>query len=929
MSDDKSIDESEAKGNAFALWKPRDKYFTQPKEIRSQSKLDKTYAELTQTRGATEGAIQSKVSRWEDWDKFSKEEDKTKINSAVESKGKSNQTIQSSKALSPLDTSPSVTKTTSDRSKLESRRKSRKDERKRLVAATVTETVRSPPEVNISQSSDQQPQTRSAGNFKRVQSAGRSSSSINRDSDLSARRLRARNSKEVIVEMKSPTRSVSAKETPSITTESQEDRKPILKKKLTRERERERERPKEENNKKLEERRKRIADIKQKLRNREKRDEKPTTAAEVDKEKLVNLTQNWRKNKEQKNSKELLPEVKFTNETVNSPTQPQPQKPQQQKPVPETFSLKSSITLPSEPEEPDGKIEEDDGDMEPLDKALVGISKNSITTVDLKMEGLDDDSIANLLTNLLENTSVTRLLLDGNEMEAKSFLQFNELLLKSTNIDFVSLNFVMLGELGSQTISKGLASNQSVTSLSVVGNDLFENGMASLRIGLQHNTKLAILNLSENSISDAGCKSLHDMMCINSSITKLDISNNYINKEGAQHLAQMIKVNKTLKSLNLERNSLEDGGCEVFSAALPENNSLEELFLGNNIIETHGMLALAKALNLNNSLKLVDLQNNIFEIDSEIALQDVMLKKKGKLSILWKAPPGKNEPPVGKGDIQTIIDYFGAATIVDIYKNNLSLQPLVDVELVLTHIRYNQPEAQIIWDLVFQNKCKSYHHPLDILIRIVKNQVADPSPSREFCKLFAQHVDQLSVTLKPVADERLLFSKLQIFQLIKYLVKMDDPQVVSALVKTSFFPYVTDMFFQFTNHSIYLNEFVEMSEHLLTSTSPSTYTLLYNLLLPAGFFERFLVLFTSQSKLPIPQRTGNFGHMVKIANKLNDAATKNKKLEKLLEGITGWDQALHILSVVNSVNIMPADLKPSESMLKAKKPPGEFDDSLV
>jgi hypothetical protein len=337
---------------------------------------------------------------------------------------------------------------------------------------------------------------------------------------------------------------------------------------------------------------------------------------------------------------------------------------------------------------------------------------------------------------------------------------------------------------------------------------------------------------------------------------------------------------------------------------------------------------LAKALNLNNSLRLVDLQNNIFEIDSEIALQDVMLKKKGRLNILWKAPPGKNEPPVSKGDIQTIIDYFGAPTIVDIYKNNLTLLPLVDVELVLTHIRYNQPEAQIMWDIVFQNKNKSYHHPLDILIRIVKNQVADPSPSREFCKLFAQYAEQLSAILKPI-EERLLFSKLQTFQLIKYLVKMDDPQVVTALVKTNFLAYVTDLFFNFANHSIFLNEFVEMTEHLLTSTSPSTYTLLYNLLLPAGFFERFLVLFTAQSKLPIPQRTGNFGHMAKIANKLNDAATKNKKLEKLLEGITGWDQALHILSVVNSTNIVPPDLKPSESMLKAKKPPGEFDDSLV
>jgi len=122
---------------------------------------------------------------------------------------------------------------------------------------------------------------------------------------------------------------------------------------------------------------------------------------------------------------------------------------------------------------------------------------------------------------------------------------------------------------------------------------------------------------------------------------------------------------------------------------------------------------------------------------------------------------------------------------------------------------------------------------------------------------------------------------------------------------------------------------VELAEHLLTSSSPSSFTLLYNLLLPCGFMEKFLVIFTTQGKLPIPRRTGNFGHMTKIANLLKDSLTKNKKIEKLLEGISGWDQALHILTMVNAVNTFPADLKPSPNLVKEKKPFGELDDNLV
>jgi len=570
-----------------------------------------------------------------------------------------------------------------------------------------------------------------------------------------------------------------------------------------------------------------------------------------------------------------------------------------------------------------------DPEDDPAEKALLGIRKNSIAVVDLKTLSLEDDQVAEILSNLINNASVTTLLLDGNDLEVKSFIQLNELLLKNNNITHLSLNFVMLGEHGSHTITNGLALNHSVTILQVSGNDLFENGMAALGVGLKQNTVITTINLKENSISDAGCKYLADIMSINSTISNLDISNNYINKEGAPYLAEMLLNNSSLRSLNLERNSLEDEGCQAVAVALLSNSTLEELYLGNNIIETMGTCALAEALLSNDSLKLVDLRQNIFDIDSEIALLEVLIKKKGKLTILWKSPPSKNDIPPGRADLQAIIDYFTPDMILDVYKNNESLEPLVDLELVLTHIRYSQSEAQKMWDIVFSDKTVGFRYPLDLLIRIVKHQVAEASPNREYCKLYAANMDRICAVLKPEpSDKSLLFSKLQLFQLTKYITKMDEPHVSSCIIKTSLLTSITELFFKFTNNSIFLSEFVDFFDHLLTSTSPSTFTLLTHLLVQAGFLERLLKVYLEESRQTIPRRTGNFGHMTKIANKINEVATKNKKLEKLLEGYPEWSQTVTALEKVNNVIKIPVDLKPPE-VGKDKKLPAEFDDSLM
>eukprot|EP01123_Difflugia_compressa_P012781 TRINITY_DN5603_c0_g1_i1.p1 TRINITY_DN5603_c0_g1~~TRINITY_DN5603_c0_g1_i1.p1 ORF type:complete len:178 (+),score=19.28 TRINITY_DN5603_c0_g1_i1:59-535(+) len=158
---------------------------------------------------------------------------------------------------------------------------------------------------------------------------------------------------------------------------------------------------------------------------------------------------------------------------------------------------------------------------------------------------------------------------------------------------------------------------------------------------------------------------------------------------------------------------------------------------------------------------------------------------------------------------------------------------------------------------------------------------------------------------------------------------MDEPQVSVALSRSPLPNYLTEMFFRFNMSGIFLSEFVDFFCHLVSSTSPSTFSLLSNFLVQNSFLEKLIQTFNDHFKRPIPRRVGNFGHMTKIANKIREFETKNKKLEKFLEGVPKWGAFVEILKTVNEQNTIPPDLRPTPEQRSAKKPAGEFDDSLM
>eukprot|EP01124_Arcella_intermedia_P037239 TRINITY_DN9926_c0_g3_i1.p1 TRINITY_DN9926_c0_g3~~TRINITY_DN9926_c0_g3_i1.p1 ORF type:complete len:373 (-),score=77.05 TRINITY_DN9926_c0_g3_i1:28-1065(-) len=328
----------------------------------------------------------------------------------------------------------------------------------------------------------------------------------------------------------------------------------------------------------------------------------------------------------------------------------------------------------------------------------------------------------------------------------------------------------------------------------------------------------------------------------------------------------------------------------------------------------------------------VDLRQNIFEIESEIALQEVMLKKK-HITIIWKAPPQKGEPPatLSKTDLLAIAEFMGPETIMDVYKNNKVLEPLVDVELVLIHMKFGPTEAQSMWDLVFSEKelMNGYHHPLHLLIQILKNQVAEAIPCSEFCKLFISYIDFICSQLKIEPESSFNFTKLQLFQLSKYILKLDEPIVSSAIVKSNFLPLITELFWKYPSSSVFLTEFVDLMEHLINSDSPSAFSVLSQIFINNGFLLKMMNHLMEESKLSIPQHCGNFGHLTKIANFTQKALSKNKKLEKMVEGVPSWESFVGTLETINQVFQIPAPLKPPERSPVDPSKPIALNDSLV
>ena len=285
-------------------------------------------------------------------------------------------------------------------------------------------------------------------------------------------------------------------------------------------------------------------------------------------------------------------------------------------------------------------------------KMLPMLKKNTnLVTLELKKCNLDADDLAAVAKFLKNNTSLSTLDLSRNKINspgaAKSLAKAFE---KHEELRFVNLTDCKLGGYKNNTtvlssilggctnlkklildynrIGRGkedvklvtdfVATNTSVTVLSLVGNEIGNDHDARLSKALKKNDKIQQLRLGANGI--ALPKRLFGSKRVTENLTHLDLNRNNIRTPGAKLIAKYLKGNPTVVKLNLGGNRIPHAAAKDLVEALKQNTNLESLELWKNLFNNKSVPDFVDLLKNNTTLLRLDLSNNNIKLDKSRGL---------------------------------------------------------------------------------------------------------------------------------------------------------------------------------------------------------------------------------------------------------------------------------------------------------------------
>jgi Leucine Rich repeat len=266
------------------------------------------------------------------------------------------------------------------------------------------------------------------------------------------------------------------------------------------------------------------------------------------------------------------------------------------------------------------------------------------------VDGIIGDSGAEIVAaELLDSTSITKILLTGNNIGAtgatalantianKHMLQHLDLSrnkigaggiealaeqLPSSNLRHLSLNKVHPPSESLGALFDSLPDCKHLETLELCSNDLTYDDIVHLA-GVLPRTSITTLSLRKNSnIGDAGAKVLAAALH-RSALQELHLCFCDIGDDGAKALAAGFSTNpQSLCTLRLVSNRIEDDGATAIANSLA-SSKIQELMLTDNCIGDVGAYGISQAIPQCNELCSLYLAANSFSSDSARSLQSV------------------------------------------------------------------------------------------------------------------------------------------------------------------------------------------------------------------------------------------------------------------------------------------------------------------
>ena len=185
----------------------------------------------------------------------------------------------------------------------------------------------------------------------------------------------------------------------------------------------------------------------------------------------------------------------------------------------------------------------------------------TLTTVVLAGNLIDDDLLRMLMTGLIKNNTITHLDMSHNKITNHGARLLSKLLGENSVLTTLNLADNQIHAEGGRYLARGLRENDSLLQLNLRLNRLMDEGCSLLLEGMRDNFTLIDLNIGSNG---AGSQAAQILFAIlrdpEHGVETVDISGNELNAEHFEQMRLALATNSSLTSLDMRRNPGFDEG---------------------------------------------------------------------------------------------------------------------------------------------------------------------------------------------------------------------------------------------------------------------------------------------------------------------------------------------------------------------------------
>lgn len=190
----------------------------------------------------------------------------------------------------------------------------------------------------------------------------------------------------------------------------------------------------------------------------------------------------------------------------------------------------------------------------------------TLTTVILTGNLIDDDLLRMLMTGLIKNNTITYLDLSHNRITNHGARLLSKLLGENSVLTTLNISDNQIHNEGGRYLARGLRENDSLLQLNIRLNRLNDEGCSLLLEGLRDNLSLTDLNIASNAAGNQSSQVLFSILRDpEHNITTLDISGNEFTSEHFELMRISMSNNKSLISLDCRRNPGYNDGKFFYS----------------------------------------------------------------------------------------------------------------------------------------------------------------------------------------------------------------------------------------------------------------------------------------------------------------------------------------------------------------------------